>query len=80
MFALNVLTYAAFARDKRRARKGGRRVPERTLLGLALVGGWPAAKLAQHWLRHKTYKQPFAVYLNLVPVVWAVAALAVWLV
>lgn len=61
----NLLTYAAFAVDKRRAVQGGWRMPERTLLLLATLGGWPAAKLAQHRLRHKTRKQPFRLLLNL---------------
>lgn len=61
----NLLTYAAFALDKRRAVQGGWRIPERTLLLLAALGGWPAAKLAQHRLRHKTRKQPFRLMLNL---------------
>lgn len=61
----NLLTYAAFALDKRRAVEGGWRIPERTLLLLAALGGWPAAKLAQHRLRHMTRKQPFRLMLNL---------------
>lgn len=62
----NLLTYTAFAVDKHRAVQGGWRMPERTLLLLAALGGWPAAKLAQHRLRHKTRKQPFRLMLNLV--------------
>lgn len=65
VLALNLLTYAAFASDKRRAVAGEWRVAESTLLTLAALGGWPAAKLAQHRLRHKTRKQPFRTRLNL---------------
>ena len=45
-------------------------MPEKTLLLLALLGGWPLAKLAQRRFRHKTRKQPFATLLNLVPFAW----------
>ncbi|BDA84028.1 hypothetical protein Sa4125_15700 [Aureimonas sp. SA4125] len=55
----NAATYAAFAYDKSMARAGGRRVPERTLLGLALAGGSAGAVTAQRTLRHKTQKEPF---------------------
>ncbi len=70
--AASLVTYAAFAHDKLRAVKGGKRVPEAQLLLLAMVGGWPGAKLAQGRHRHKTRKQPFRMFLNIVPIVWLV--------
>ena len=51
--------FVAYAIDKSAARNGGWRTPERTLLLLGLVGGWPGAVLAQQWLRHKTSKRSF---------------------
>ena len=59
LLAVNGLTVLAYAIDKRAARRGARRVPERTLLALGLVGGWPGAIVAQRRLRHKTRKQSF---------------------
>jgi uncharacterized membrane protein YsdA (DUF1294 family) len=53
---MNVLTYLAYAHDKRRAQKGEWRVPEARLHLLELLGGWPAAWLAQRRLRHKCAK------------------------
>lgn len=58
---LNLATYATYARDKSAARQGRRRTPESTLLLLGLLGGWPAALLAQQRLRHKTAKTSFQV-------------------
>lgn len=51
--------FVAYALDKSAAKHGAWRTPERTLLVLGLVGGWPGALLAQQWLRHKTAKSPF---------------------
>ena len=61
----NALAYAAFAIDKSRAIRAQARIPERSLLILASLGGWIGAKIAQHRLRHKTRKQPFGILLNL---------------
>jgi len=61
---INLWTFVAFAIDKAEARRAGARLSERTLLLLALVGGGPAAKLAQHSMGHKTDKQPFGGRLN----------------
>jgi uncharacterized membrane protein YsdA (DUF1294 family) len=63
---INLATFAAFAADKRSAQSGRRRVPERTLLTLAALGGTPAAFMAMESLRHKTRKQPFGTYLWLI--------------
>lgn len=62
----SVISFAAYGLDKRRAAVGGRRVPERTLHLLALLGGWPGAILAQRQFRHKTRKVSFLI------VFWAV--------
>lgn len=63
----SAFAFGLFAWDKERARSGGRRVPERTLLWAALFGG-VGAVLGQRLLRHKTRKQPFATWLAVVVV------------
>jgi uncharacterized membrane protein YsdA (DUF1294 family) len=60
---VNGWTFVRFWQDKQRSRTGGRRISESDLLGLALIGGSPAALLARHFLRHKTRKQPFTTQL-----------------
>ncbi|WP_404470761.1 DUF1294 domain-containing protein [Vreelandella venusta] len=55
----SLTTYAVYAIDKRAAIKRRRRVSEKTLHWLALIGGWPGAWCAQQWLRHKTQKTTF---------------------
>jgi uncharacterized membrane protein YsdA (DUF1294 family) len=71
----NLLSYLAFAIDKRRAARGEWRISEQTLLLLALLGGGIGAKLAQHRFRHKTRKQPFRTFLNMAVAVLPVAVL-----
>ena len=75
--AINLISFAAFWHDKRRAIAGGRRVPESDLLGLAIMGGSVGALLARQIFRHKTRKQPFATYILLIPCLQA-GALAGW--
>jgi len=61
--AVNVVTLWSYAADKNAARRGGWRTPEKHLHLLALLGGWPAAWLAQQNMRHKSRKTEFrAVY------------------
>lgn len=56
---LSVIAFAVYAWDKRRAARGGRRVPEKTLHVIALLGGWPGALIAQQVCKHKRRKLPF---------------------
>jgi uncharacterized membrane protein YsdA (DUF1294 family)/cold shock CspA family protein len=78
--AMSLSTVAVYAADKRRAGTAARRVPERTLHLLALVGGWPGALLAQQELRHKTRKVGFQSLFWLIVIGHAAAVgLAVWL-
>ena len=65
LLILNLWTLFLFDWDKSQAARQGWRVSERSLLFLALCGGWPALKLGQWWFRHKTRKQPFKTQLTL---------------
>ena len=57
--ALNVLTLWVYAADKNAAQSGGWRTSENNLHTLGLLGGWPAAWLAQQSMRHKSSKAAF---------------------
>ena len=59
--AVNALTAATYAYDKWQAKRGGGRLRERTLLGMAAVGGAAGALLAMRAVRHKTHKPAFSV-------------------
>lgn len=76
---VNAATYWFYAQDKEAAQLGNRRVPENTLHILSFLGGWPAAWLAQHRLRHKTQKQPFrqiyfcTIAFNILLILWLIS-------
>lgn len=55
----SALCFVVYAIDKSAATAGRRRVSERSLLLLGVVGGWPGAIIAQQVLRHKTKKVSF---------------------
>lgn len=73
LFALNLLTLAAFGIDKLKARSNRWRIPEAALLWLALLGGTPGAYAGRALFRHKTRKQPFSGRLHAVAAVQVVA-------
>lgn len=62
--AANLWAFVAFCFDKVRAVRGERRTPESRLLGLTLLGG-VGAMSACTLIRHKTRKQPFRRYAEL---------------
>lgn len=57
--AASAVSLCAMAWDKLRAKRGGRRVPERLLHALELAGGWPGAFLAMLAVNHKRAKPAF---------------------
>lgn len=61
---INVIAFALMGWDKRLAETNARsRIPERTLLLLALCGGALGTLIGQQLFRHKTKKQPFRLIL-----------------
>jgi uncharacterized membrane protein YsdA (DUF1294 family) len=57
----NLVSFAMFGVDKRRARAGQRRISERALLVSALVSGTVGAWVGMSAFRHKTAKRSFRV-------------------
>ena len=69
---MNLVTFIVYAYDKHIARqnKGKRRVPERTLLLLAFLGGAYGALLGMLLCRHKTKHTRFLVLVPLFAILW----------
>jgi uncharacterized membrane protein YsdA (DUF1294 family) len=66
--------FAMYGIDKRQAERGGWRVPEVLLHGLALIGGVIGAWAGRLVFRHKTQKPVFLVVLVTASIVWGVTA------
>ena len=66
VLAMSFFTWLSYWSDKRRAEAGEWRVPEATLHGFELLGGWPGAFLAQRQFRHKTAKISYQVVFCLI--------------
>lgn len=77
LIAINLVTFAVYGADKRRARRGAWRVPEKTLFLLPLLGGSVGALLGMRVFRHKT-KHWYFVW-GVPAILLAQIALAVWL-
>ena len=71
---MNLITFIVYAYDKHIAqqRKGKRRVPERTLILLAFLGGCLGAALGMALCRHKTKHVKFLVLVPLSVLLWTV--------
>ena len=53
------ITFLLYGFDKAQSKKGGWRVPEVVLNGLALAGGFPGGWVGRSMFRHKTKKGIF---------------------
>ena len=75
--AVSVITAAVTVADKIKAKKGSRRVPEKTLILLALLGGSVAEYFTMRLIRHKTLHKKFMVGLPLIIILQLIFAVFV---
>jgi uncharacterized membrane protein YsdA (DUF1294 family) len=74
----NLVVFIVYGIDKASARANARRVPEKTLLLLALCGGSIGALLGMSFFRHKTRKGSFQFWFALVALVQIGLVVGVW--
>jgi uncharacterized membrane protein YsdA (DUF1294 family) len=73
---VSVAAFAYYAYDKLAAARAQFRIPERVLLGLALLGGTPGALLSMLLFHHKTRKGSFVRRFGLVALAQVVLLMA----
>lgn len=76
--AFSVIAFALMGIDKGKARRGARRIPEKTLFLFTLLGGGIGGTLGMYIFHHKTRHWYFAVFFPLIAIVQI--ALYIWLV
>jgi uncharacterized membrane protein YsdA (DUF1294 family) len=65
----NLLGFVIMGMDKKKARNNQRRIPERTLWGIAILGGAIGSYLGMNVFRHKTKHTSFNVGMPLLIVI-----------
>ena len=63
---VNAAALALMLTDKKKARRGAWRIPEATLLGIAVFGGSIGAIIGMYLFRHKTRHMKFSLGLPLI--------------
>ena len=63
---VNALAFMLMLADKQKAKKGAWRIPEATLMGIAVLGGSVGAIAGMYLFRHKTRHTKFTLGLPLI--------------
>ena len=77
LLLINAAAFLLMLADKRKARKNRWRIPERTLILTALLGGSIGALLGMYTFRHKTRHLKFT--LGIPAILIAQLSLAIWI-
>ena len=78
LIAINVVTFIVYGIDKMKAKRSKWRIPEATLLGLAVIGGSVGAWLGMKVWHHKTLHKKFKYDIPLI-LIAQIALLIFWL-
>lgn len=74
---INVIAFLMYGLDKVKAKRRQWRIPESTLLGVAVIGGSIGAFWGMQIFHHKTKKPKF--YIG-VPVIFALQIIGIWVI
>lgn len=78
LIGINVVTFLLYGNDKSRARRHAWRIPEKTLLGAAIIGGSVGALLGMSIFHHKTRKPAFYIGVPLILIIQVGLAALLW--
>lgn len=75
LLIINAVGFLVMLIDKQKAKKNRWRIPEKTLFGVALIGGSAGCLLGMYAVRHKTKHKSFTIGM---PVILIVQAFLLW--
>ncbi len=78
LLAVSVLAFVLFGIDKRRAKRNLWRIPEKTLLFTAVLGGSPGGLAGMYFFHHKTRKPKFYIGIPLILAVQIILILLIF--
>lgn len=78
LIGINVVTFLLYGDDKSRARRHAWRIPEKILLGAAVIGGSIGAMLGMSIFHHKTRKPAFYIGVPLILIIQIGLAALLW--
>lgn len=78
IIVINLIAFFAMFLDKRKAKYGRWRIPEQTLLILALIGGSIGGIIGMYTFRHKTQKLRFSVGFPVILILQIILIFLVW--
>lgn len=78
LIIINLIAFIAMYLDKRKARYGNWRIPEQSLLILALIGGSFGAIIGMYTFRHKTKKYRFSIGFPIILILQIVLIFSIW--
>lgn len=78
LLGINIAAFGAYGIDKRKAVKDKWRIPEKTLLLLAVFGGSAGALLGMRLFHHKTRKKKFSIGIPVIFLLQIGAAAGIW--
>lgn len=79
LIAVNAAAFVLMLADKQKARRGAWRIPEATLIGIALFGGSIGALIGMYSFRHKTKHPQFTIGIPVILILQITGVIAVYL-
>lgn len=78
MLAINFITWIAYGVDKYKAKHDHWRIPERTLIGMAALGGFIGAFVGMQMFRHKTKHLKFVIGIPVIAILWILTTIIIY--
>ena len=75
---IDLIAFFAMYLDKRKAKYGKWRIPEQTLLILAIIGGSIGGIAGMYTFRHKTQKPRFSVGFPVILILQIILIISIW--